>query len=112
MLKSVFAVSAVAIALSLAGSAASAQAQTQQSCAAAAAQASDNIMLRMQTPSLGAENRESAKAHLALANNAAASGNENECWKQLQLSGLFVATPGSPAPQTGLAGAAIESGKH
>ncbi len=111
MLKSVFAGSAVAFALSLAGSPVSAQAQTQQSCAAAVARASDNIALRMQTPSLGAENRESAKLHLAMAGNAAAAGNEAECWKQLQVSGLFVAAPNSPAPQTGIAGAGINSGK-
>lgn len=109
MLKSVLAVSAVAIALSLAGS--PVQAQTQQSCAAAAARASDNIALRMQTAALGAENRESAKAHLAMASNAAAAGNDAECWRQLQVSGLFVAPPGSPAPQTGIAGAGISNGK-
>lgn len=111
MFRSVFAVSAVALALSLAGSPVPAQAQTQQSCAAAAARANDNIALRMQTSGLGAENRESAKAHLAMANSAAAAGNDAECWRQLQVSGLFVATPSSPAPQTGVAGANVNSGK-
>ncbi|HTY70083.1 MAG TPA: hypothetical protein VMH36_25735 [Alphaproteobacteria bacterium] len=111
MLKSVLAASAVVLALGFAGSPGSAQAQT-QNCAAAAVRANDNIALRLQQAGLGAENRESAKAHIAMANNAAASGNEAECWRQLQISGLFVATPSNPAaPQTGVAGVGVNSGK-
>jgi len=111
MTKIVFAVSAIALALSLAGSPGPAQAQS-QNCAAAAARAADNIALRVQQAGLGAENRETAKAHIAMANNAAASGNEAECWRQLQVSGLFVATPSNPAaPQTGVAGVGVNSGK-
>jgi hypothetical protein len=111
MLKSVLTVSAIALALSFAGGPLSAQAQTPQGCAAAAARASDNIALRNQTAGLGAENRESAKAHLAMASNAAANGNEAECWRQLQVSGLFVAPPSSVSPPTGVAGAGVQSGK-
>jgi hypothetical protein len=56
----------------------------------------------MQQPGLGAENRESAKAHLAMAGNAASAGNEDACWKELRVSGIFVALPSSAA-QTAVA---------
>jgi hypothetical protein len=99
MLKSLLAVAAVAATLSFTTSHVWAQAST---CATAAAQASDNILLRNQTSGLGAETRESAKAHLAMASNAAAQGNEAECWKQLKVSAMFVPLP-STAAQTAVA---------
>jgi len=102
MLKSLLAVAAVAAALSFTSSQGWAQAQTASACATAVAQASDNILLRNQTSGLGAETRESAKGHLAMASNAAAQGNEAECWKQLKISAMFVPLP-SAAAQTAVA---------
>lgn len=102
MLKSLFAVAAVAAVLSVTSSPVWAQAQTASACATAVTQASDNILLRNQTPSLGAENRETAKAHIAMAANAAAQGNEAACWKQLKISAMFVALPANAA-QTAVA---------
>jgi hypothetical protein len=102
MLKSLLAAAAVAAVVGFTGGQAWAQTQAQSACATAAAQASDNILLRLQQPALAAETRESAKAHLAMAGNAAALGNEAECWKQLKVSAMFVPLP-STAAQTAVA---------
>jgi hypothetical protein len=72
-------------------------------CAAAATRANDNIALRVQQNTPGAENRESARVHVEMAGHAAATGNEAECWRQLNISGLFVGLPAGTLPQTGLA---------
>jgi len=100
MLKSLFAVAAIATVLTLTGS--PVWAQNNSACATAAAQASDNILLRVQTSGLGAETREAAKSHLALAANAAASGDEAQCWKELRVSAMMVPLPANAA-QTAVA---------
>lgn len=105
MSKSLFAAVAVAAVLGLSGSIASAEAPS--ACAAAAARAADNVSLRIQQSGIGAENRESAKLHLGMASNAAAAGNEAECWRQLRIASLFGATP--VFPPSG-AGAGAQSG--
>lgn len=114
MFKSQFAAPAALAVLMLGLSSGLAAAQTQSQCGAAAARAADNIALRVQQFASGAENRQSASVHLAMASNAAAAGNEAECWRQIQMSSLFVPTPAGtqqPAPATASSpGAAAQSG--
>ena len=51
------------------------------SCAEAVNAAWDNIFLRIQHDT-GNTSRESSKAHLYAAQQAAQAGNEQECWRQ------------------------------
>ncbi len=68
------------------GAAACAQQQQQAddpptSCADAVKASWDNIFLRIQHEN-GNTSRESSKAHLYAAEQAAQAGNEQECWRQ------------------------------
>jgi hypothetical protein len=110
------AVAAAALMLSLGSNLAVAQtasARPTSACGAAAARASDNIALRLQQFASGAENRQSAEAHLTMASNAAAAGNETECWNQIHLSSLFVAlpsgVPSAPSPAAAASAGGMQS---
>src|SRR5271156_5678055 len=102
MFKSTLAMAAIAAALSF--TAVPALAQTGSSCAAAAARASDNIAMRVQQNTPGAENRESARLHVGMASQAAAAGNEAESREEPNVASLFVGLPSGSTPQsTGVA---------
>jgi hypothetical protein len=58
-------------------------------CADAVLKAKDNVFLRIQQ-STGSESRASAQVHLSQAGNAAESGDEARCWKELDVSRQFV----------------------
>jgi hypothetical protein len=109
MTKSLFAAAALAACLGVSGTAALAQAESP--CAAAAENAADDVMLRIQQAGLGAEDRESAKIHLVMAMTAAAAGNEDKCWRELQISSLFGAEPVFPGQNpTDVAAGSVPSG--
>jgi hypothetical protein len=58
-------------------------------CSAAVKRAEDSVWLRVQGGGRHAvAARESAKLHLYEAETSAASGNDAECWRQLQLSSI------------------------
>lgn len=109
MSKSLVAAAAMAAFLGVSGTAALAQTPSRR--AAAANKGGDSIALRIQQSALGAEDCESASLHLSMASDAAAAGNEGECWRQRRISGLFGATPVFPRRNpTDVAAASLPSG--
>lgn len=84
-------------------------AQTKSECAAAAAQARANPALGIMGGT-GRDYRMSAVTHIDAATNAAAAGNESECWHQLRLSDLFVETGGPLHPKPTTESAGVQAG--
>lgn len=82
-------------------------AQTSQ-CAAAAVQARANPALGIMGGA-GRDYRLSAVTHIDAATNAAAAGNETECWHQLRLSDLFVETPAPLHPKAATESAGVQT---
>lgn len=83
------AVFAVVAQLGIAGCAQEQVTATQANCAEAVTQAWDNIGLRIQHD-MGNTSRESAKAHLYAAEQAAAKNDDKECWRQHNWSKYLV----------------------
>ncbi|HEX9462427.1 MAG TPA: hypothetical protein VGB82_07490 [Alphaproteobacteria bacterium] len=80
---------AVVAQIGIAGCAQEQVTATPANCGEAVKQAWDNIGLRVQHD-VGNTSRESAKAHLYLAEQASSASDEKECWRQFNWSKYLV----------------------